>query len=88
MSDTLRVAGAQLAPVWLHRDGTIARVVPSITEAAADGIARLAFPEAVVPGYPWWIEHTDGARFASHMQIVTGHRKLMPTYKVRLSRAR
>ena len=70
MSDTLRIAGAQLAPVWLHRDGTIARVVQSITEAAAHGIALLAFPEAFVPGYPFWIEQTDGARFDSHMQKV------------------
>lgn len=42
----------------------------SITEAAADGIALLAFPEAFVPGYPFWIEQTDGARFDNHMQKV------------------
>lgn len=70
MSDTLRIAGAQLAPVWLHRDGTIAKVVQAITDAAAHGIALLAFPEAFVPGYPFWIEHTDGARFDSHLQKV------------------
>jgi nitrilase len=66
--DTLRIAGAQLAPVWLHRDGTIAKVVQAIADAATQQVQLLAFPEAFVPGYPFWIEHTDGARFDSAMQ--------------------
>ncbi len=68
MTDSLRIAAAQLAPVWLHRDGTIAKVLHTIDEAAAQGVQLLAFPEAFVPGYPFWIEHTDGARFDSAMQ--------------------
>lgn len=67
-ADTLRIAGAQLAPVWLHREGTIAKVVQAIDEAAAREVELLAFPEAFVPGYPFWIEHTDGARFDSALQ--------------------
>lgn len=67
-ADTLRIAGAQLAPVWLHRNGTIAKVVQAIADAAAQQVQLLAFPEAFVPGYPFWIEHTDGARFDSAMQ--------------------
>ena len=66
--DTLRIAGAQLAPVWLHRDGTIAKVLQTIEQAAAQHVQLLAFPEAFVPGYPFWIEHTDGARFDSALQ--------------------
>lgn len=66
--DVLRIAGAQLAPVWLHRDGTIAKVVDAIEQAAAQDVQLLAFPEAFVPGYPFWIEHTDGARFDSALQ--------------------
>ncbi|AMW05804.1 carbon-nitrogen hydrolase family protein [Gemmatimonas phototrophica] len=68
IADTLRIAGAQLAPVWLHRDGTIAKVVQAIADAAKQQVQLLAFPEAFVPGYPFWIEHTDGARFDSVMQ--------------------
>lgn len=68
MSDTLRIAGAQLSPVWLHRDGTIDKVVAAIADAAAQGVELLAFAEAFVPGYPFWIEHTDGARFDSAVQ--------------------
>lgn len=67
-AETLRIAGAQLAPVWLHREGTIAKVVQAIDEAAAREVEFLAFPEAFVPGYPFWIEHTDGARFDSALQ--------------------
>ncbi len=66
--DALRIAGAQLAPVWLHRDGTIAKVLQTIEQAAAQHVQLLAFPEAFVPGYPFWIEHTDGARFDSEFQ--------------------
>jgi nitrilase len=67
-SDSLRIAAAQLSPVWLHRDGTLAKVEAAIAEAASQQVQLLAFPEAFVPGYPFWIEHTDGARFDSAMQ--------------------
>lgn len=67
-ADTLRIAAAQLAPVWLHRDATIAKVVQTVAEAAMQHVQLIAFPEAFVPGYPFWIEHTDGARFDSAMQ--------------------
>ena len=67
-SDSLRIAGAQMAPVWLNRAGTLAKVIAAIHAAADDGVQLLAFPEAFVPGYPWWIEWTDGARFDSSVQ--------------------
>lgn len=67
-AQTLRVAAAQIAPVWLDRDRTIAKVRSWIARAADRGCGLVAFGEAVVPGYPWWIEHTDGARFNSSMQ--------------------
>ena len=68
MTDQLRIAGAQLAPIWLHRDGTIDTVLKAINDAAAHDVQLLAFPEAFVPGYPFWIEHTDGARFDNELQ--------------------
>lgn len=64
----LTVALAQRAPVWLDRAATIARVVESIEAAAAQGARLIAFGEALVPGYPFWVEHTDGARFESDFQ--------------------
>ncbi len=64
----MRVCAAQIAPVLLDREATLARVEQSIREAAAGGARLVAFGEALVPGYPVWIERTDGARFESDEQ--------------------
>jgi len=66
--DLLTVAAVQMAPVWLDRDRTMAKVVSRIAEAAAAGARLTCFGEALVPGYPFWIERTDGARFESPVQ--------------------
>jgi len=66
--DSLRVGFAQIAPVWLDRERTLAKVVEWVERAAAEGCQLLAFGEALVPGYPFWIELTDGARFNSPVQ--------------------
>ncbi len=64
----IRIAGAQIAPVWLDRVATIAKVVTFIHQAADAGAQLVAFGEALIPGYPFWIEWTDGARFDSAVQ--------------------
>ena len=61
--DALTVALAQIAPVWLRRAETLAKVAASVEAAAAQGAQLVVFGEALVPGYPFWIERTDGARF-------------------------
>jgi nitrilase len=66
--DTLTVGLAQIAPVWLDRDATLAKVIDWIGKAAAQDCGFVAFGEALAPGYPFWIEHTDGARFESPLQ--------------------
>ena len=65
---TLNVAIAQLAPVWLQRDRTIEKLIHAVEEAAKQGAEFVAFGEAIAPGYPFWVEHTDGARFESSLQ--------------------
>lgn len=62
--DELVVGVAQIAPVWLQRDATLAKVVQWVRRAAAEGCRLVAFGEALLPGYPFWLEHTDAARFA------------------------
>ncbi len=62
------VAIAQMAPKWLDREATLAKVVRRINEAADAGCALVAFGEALVPGYPFWLALTDGARFESRIQ--------------------
>jgi nitrilase len=51
----LRVAAVQAAPVFLDIDGTIDKTIQLMTEAAAQGVKLIAFPETWIPGYPWWI---------------------------------
>ncbi len=64
----LTVGLAQIAPVWLRRDATLAKVAKWIARAADQGCQLVVFGEALVPGYPFWVERTDGARFESALQ--------------------
>ena len=55
---TVRIAAVQAAPVWLDRQATIETVVALAEQAAAEGAGLVAFPEALVPGYPDWVWRT------------------------------
>lgn len=67
-SDRSVVALAQIAPVWLDRAATLAKIAARIGEAGRAGARLVVFGEALLPGYPFWVEHTDGARFESPLQ--------------------
>jgi nitrilase len=64
----MKIARAQIAPVWLNRAATLERVTARIHEAGEASAQLVAFGEALVPGYPFWVERTDGARFGSAIQ--------------------
>ena len=63
IADTLKVGVAQMAPVWLNRQATLDKVASTMRLAAAEQCALVVFGEALVPGYPFWLELTGGARF-------------------------
>jgi len=65
---TLRVGLAQIAPVWLDREATTAKIVDWIERAGRANADLVCFGEALLPGYPFWVERTDGARFESPVQ--------------------
>ena len=67
-SDTLTIGLAQIAPVWLNRSQTLEKILARIHEAAEANCHLVAFGEALLPGYPFWIERTDGAKFNSPVQ--------------------
>jgi nitrilase len=67
-SNLLTVGLAQIAPVWLDRAATLDKVNSYVEQAAREGCNIVAFGEALVPGYPFWLELTDGARFNSTLQ--------------------
>lgn len=65
---SLKIALAQMAPVWLNRDATLRKIEGQLEKAAAQGAQLIVFGEAVLPGYPFWPELTDGAQFDSAVQ--------------------
>jgi nitrilase len=65
---SLKVAVAQIAPVWLDRQATVTKVVDYIKQAAQQKVELLAFGEGLVPGYPFWLSTTGGSEFNSEKQ--------------------
>jgi nitrilase len=51
----VKIAVVQKAPVFLDREGSIAKVLEEMRAAAELGARLVVFPEAFIPGYPAWI---------------------------------
>lgn len=64
----VRVAAAQIAPVYLDREATLAKVVATVHEAARNGAELVALPEALVPGYPFWAMALDPMSINAFLQ--------------------
>ncbi|MBW3544058.1 MAG: carbon-nitrogen hydrolase family protein, partial [Bacteroidetes bacterium] len=67
-NDQLKVAISQIAPVWLNKEETLVKIKDQIEQAGKEGCQLVAFGETLLPGYPFWVELTDGARFESSVQ--------------------
>jgi len=61
--DHLTVGLAQMTPIWLNREATIDKVCSYIADASTQSCDMIAFGEALVPGYPFWVDLSGGARF-------------------------
>lgn len=68
MTDQLKVGLAQIAPVWLNRNKTTEKICSFIADAAEHQCDLVVFGEALLPGYPFWIEKTNGAASNSSIQ--------------------
>lgn len=68
MDDHLAIAIAQIAPVWLNRNATVEKVESAIAVAADQGAALVCFGETLLPGYPFWLDLTGGAKFNDPIQ--------------------
>ncbi|MEM8864254.1 MAG: carbon-nitrogen hydrolase family protein [Planctomycetota bacterium] len=64
----MKIGLAQISPVWLRRKETVAKIAKWVGRAADEGCDLVAFGESLVPGYPFWLSSTDGARFNSDIQ--------------------
>lgn len=67
-AERLTIGLAQIAPVWLNRERTLEKVLEYVHLAAEQDCDLVVFGEGLVPGYPFWIERTDGAQFNSPVQ--------------------
>lgn len=61
MENLLKVALAQIAPVWLNKSETIQKIEATIEEVAKEKAELVVFGEALLPGYPFWLAFTNGA---------------------------
>jgi nitrilase len=50
----IKVAAAQIAPVFLNKTATVDKACRYIAEAGKNGAKLIVFPEAFIPGYPDW----------------------------------
>lgn len=63
MNEFITVGMAQLAPVWLDRQGTLEKVKAAMQDAAGQQVDLLVFGEGFLPGYPFWLALTEGAKW-------------------------
>lgn len=63
MDNTLKIALAQIAPVWLDKVATLKKVEQSILDAAKQNCELIVFGEGLIPGYPFWLALTGGAEW-------------------------
>ncbi|WP_459212560.1 carbon-nitrogen hydrolase family protein [Aquimarina rhabdastrellae] len=68
MNSKLKIALAQIAPVWLNKKETLEKIKKNIKEAAKEEVELIVFGESLLPGYPFWVELTNGAKFNSDVQ--------------------
>ena len=68
MKSNLTIGLAQLSPVWLNKRATADKMYSFIEDAAKQGCDLIVFGEALLPGYPFWLELTNGALFESTLQ--------------------
>lgn len=55
MTKQIKIAAAQLTPVFLNKEKTIEKACEAISEAGKNGAQLIVFPEAFISGYPDWV---------------------------------
>ncbi|MCA0152029.1 carbon-nitrogen hydrolase family protein [Winogradskyella vincentii] len=63
MEHNLKIAMAQIAPVWLDKNATLKKIEQSIIDATKENVELIVFGEALLPGYPFWLALTGGAEW-------------------------
>jgi nitrilase len=68
MNHLLKVALAQISPVWLDKNKTIEKIKSAIADAGKQQCNLIAFGEGLLPGYPFWLSLSNGASFNNKVQ--------------------
>ena len=55
MGIRMKIAVAQMAPIFLNRDATVKKACDWIAQAGGEDARWVVFPETVIPGYPYWL---------------------------------
>ncbi len=67
---TVKAAAVQLSPVLGNADGTVAKVIDTIGNAASQGVQLVVFPETAVPYYPYFSFITPASAMgAEHLRL-------------------
>jgi nitrilase len=66
--NTLKVALAQISPVWLNKERTLEKIITAIEDAGKQQCELVVFGEGLLPGYPFWVSLTNGAEWNSTVQ--------------------
>ncbi|MFK5959583.1 MAG: carbon-nitrogen hydrolase family protein [Lutibacter sp.] len=53
--ETIKVAAAQLSPVFLNKEKTVKKAINAILEAGKNGSKLIVFPESYISCYPDWV---------------------------------
>jgi nitrilase len=69
-NEILKIGLAQIAPVWLDRDKTSEKIIQYIEKAGKENCDLVVFGEALLPGYPFWLDPTGGAKWNDPLQKV------------------
>lgn len=51
----MKIAAAQLSPIFLNKEKTVEKACKTIYEAGKKGAKLIVFPEAFISGYPDWV---------------------------------
>jgi nitrilase len=67
-NEILKIGLAQIAPVWLDKEKTVEKIISYISKAGNESCDLVVFGEALLPGYPFWLAATGGAKWNDSLQ--------------------
>lgn len=64
----MKLAVCQMAPIWLNKELTLAKMHDYVMTAADGGADLVVFGESLLPGYPFWLATSSASNFNDEQQ--------------------